>query len=60
MSDVHINLSTNAISYDKMKAEPWKISLIDTGEESMTGGRIQKIQKLVDEEENFFSHMAMD
>ena len=54
MSDVHINLSTNAISYDKMKAEPWKISLIDTGEESMTGGRIQKIQKLVDEEENFF------
>ena len=54
MSDVHINLSTNSISYDEMKAEPWKISLIETGEESMTGGRIKKIQKLVNEEEYFF------
>ncbi len=54
MSDVHINLLENNITYDEMKAEPWKISLIDTGEESMTGGRIQRIKKFVNEDEFFF------
>ena len=54
MSNVHINLSTNDISFDDMKAEPWKISLIDTGEECMTGGRIKKIEKFVSDEKHFF------
>ena len=54
MSDVHINLSTNDISFEEMKAEPWKISLIDTGEECKTGGRIKRIQKFVDKDEHFF------
>lgn len=54
MSDVHINLSTNDLSFEQMKAEPWKISLIDTGENSMTGGRIKRIEKFVTQEESFF------
>ena len=54
MSDVHINLSTNSVAYDRMKAEPWKISLIDTGENSQTGERIASIRKFVDNDEYFF------
>ncbi len=54
MSNVHIDLSTNNLSFDGIKAEPWKISLIDTGDDSMTGGRIKRIQKFVDKEEYFF------
>jgi len=43
-SDVTINLSDNSIETHYSKAEPWKITLVDTGKETMTGGRIKRIQ----------------
>ncbi|MDP1842865.1 MAG: glucose-1-phosphate cytidylyltransferase [Sediminibacterium sp.] len=43
-SDVTINLSDNSIETHHSKAEPWKITLVDTGKETMTGGRIKRIQ----------------
>jgi len=43
-SDVTIDLKDNSIKIHDTQAEPWKITLVDTGNESMTGGRIKRIQ----------------
>ena len=43
-SDVTIDLSTNQVQIHDSYAEPWKITLVDTGKDSMTGGRIKRIQ----------------
>src|SRR5882724_8075552 len=43
-SDVTIDLSTNSFKVLDSHAEPWKITLVDTGISSMTGGRIKRIQ----------------
>ena len=49
-SDVTIDLKGNSIETHKTSAEPWKITLVDTGKESMTGGRIKRIQKYIGRE----------
>ena len=49
-SDVTIDLSNNSIKVHDSQAEPWKITLVDTGNESMTGGRIKRIQEHVGNE----------
>ncbi|MCX2481796.1 glucose-1-phosphate cytidylyltransferase [Pedobacter sp. MC2016-15] len=49
-SDVTIDLKNNAIEVHESEAEPWKITLVDTGDSSMTGGRIKRIQKYVKDE----------
>ena len=41
-SDVTFNMTDNSVEYHKSKAENWKITLVDTGDESMTGGRIKR------------------
>jgi len=46
-SDLTIDLHTNKMQIHGSKAEPWKVTLIDTGLETMTGGRIRRIQKYV-------------
>jgi glucose-1-phosphate cytidylyltransferase len=46
-SDVTIDLKTNALEVHDTYAEPWKITLVDTGVNSMTGGRIKRIEKHV-------------
>lgn len=43
-SDVTIDLSDNSIKVHDSQAEPWKITLVDTGNDSMTGGRIKRIR----------------
>lgn len=43
MSDLTVNMETNSIQYHNNKAEPWKVTLIDTGLHSMTGGRIKRV-----------------
>jgi len=48
-SDVTIDLQKNEISITNSTTEPWKITLVETGENTMTGGRIKKIQKYIDE-----------
>jgi glucose-1-phosphate cytidylyltransferase len=49
-TDMTIDLGSNQIEYHKSASEKWKISLIDTGKESMTGGRIKRIQSYVGNE----------
>ncbi|MFY0253340.1 glucose-1-phosphate cytidylyltransferase [Chitinophaga sp. 30R24] len=49
-SDVTINLKTNSLEVHDSQAEPWKITLVDTGIDSMTGGRIKRISQHVGNE----------
>lgn len=49
-SDVTIDLSNNSIQIHDSQAEPWKITLVDTGNDSMTGGRIKRVQPHVGNE----------
>jgi glucose-1-phosphate cytidylyltransferase len=49
-SDITIDLINNSIETHHSQAEPWKVTLVDTGKESMTGGRIKRIQKYVGNE----------
>jgi glucose-1-phosphate cytidylyltransferase len=49
-SDVTINMNDNSIKVHDSKAEPWKITLVDTGINSMTGGRIKRIEKHINNE----------
>ncbi|WP_163712875.1 glucose-1-phosphate cytidylyltransferase [Mangrovibacterium lignilyticum] len=49
-SDMTIDLATNSTTYHKNHAEPWKVTLIDTGLETMTGGRIKRVQDYVGNE----------
>src|SRR5476651_677979 len=49
-SDVTIDLKNNSIEIHDTQAEPWKITLVDTGNDSMTGGRIKRVQPYVGNE----------
>lgn len=50
MSDVTIDLKKNSVKVHSTASEPWKITLLDTGLETMTGGRLKRIQKYVGNE----------
>lgn len=49
-SNVTIDLKDNSLSILDSQAEPWRITLVETGKDSMTGGRIKRIQKYVGDE----------
>lgn len=49
-SNVTIDLVGNSLSFHDSRAEPWKITLVDTGLETMTGGRIKRIKDYVNNE----------
>jgi glucose-1-phosphate cytidylyltransferase len=49
-SDMTVDMSNNSIEYHKTNTEPWKVTLIDTGLETMTGGRIKRAQEFVGQE----------
>lgn len=49
-SDITIDLSDNSVQVHKNRSEPWKITLCDTGKETLTGGRIAKIKKYIGNE----------
>ncbi len=49
-SDVTINLSNNETTIHRSASEDWKITLADTGIDTMTGGRLKKIEKFVNNE----------
>ena len=49
-SSVRIDLRNNRIEYLGDAAEPWSITLADTGESTMTGGRIKRVREFLDDE----------
>lgn len=48
MSDITIDMEDNDVTVHKKKAEPWRITLVDTGLETMTGGRLKRVEKYLD------------
>lgn len=53
MSDVTFDMANNRMEVHQQKAEPWRITLIDTGEDTMTGGRLKRAAKYLENEEAF-------
>lgn len=48
MSDVTFNMLDNTMEVHRKNAEPWKITIVDTGDATMTGGRIKRIKEYID------------
>lgn len=53
MSDVTFDMRTNAMRVHEQHAEPWRVTLVDTGEETLTGGRLRRVASYVREEDAF-------
>jgi len=53
MSDVTFNMKENVMSVHEKRAEPWTVTLVDTGEESMTGGRLKRVAEYIKDEKLF-------
>ncbi len=53
MSDVTFDVAANSLEVHRQFAEPWKVTLIDTGEDSMTGGRLKRALPYVEDESEF-------
>jgi glucose-1-phosphate cytidylyltransferase len=51
MSDVTFDIAQNRMEVHDNKAEPWRVTLVDTGENTMTGGRIKRIARYVGTED---------
>jgi glucose-1-phosphate cytidylyltransferase len=52
-SDITFDMSKNEMKIHHERAEPWRVTLIDTGEQTMTGGRIKRIKEYLDDGEDF-------
>jgi glucose-1-phosphate cytidylyltransferase len=53
MSDVTFDMTSNEMEVHQCKVEPWKVTLINTGEDTMTGGRLKRVADYVKDEEAF-------
>jgi glucose-1-phosphate cytidylyltransferase len=53
MSDVTFDMQRNAMEVHQQYAEPWRVTLVDTGEETMTGGRLRRVASYINSEESF-------
>jgi glucose-1-phosphate cytidylyltransferase len=53
MSDVTFSMQSNQMQVHHKRAEPWTVTLVDTGEKSMTGGRLLRVSEYVRDEESF-------
>ncbi len=52
-SDVTFNMGDNSMEIHRQRAEPWKVTLVDTGEDTMTGGRLRRVRDYLKDEESF-------
>jgi glucose-1-phosphate cytidylyltransferase len=53
MSDVTFDLQRNSMEVHQRNAEPWRVTLVDTGDSTMTGGRIRRVADYVKDEDAF-------
>lgn len=53
MSDVTFDMSQNTMQVHTRNAEPWRVTLVSTGENTMTGGRLRRVRDYLDENEPF-------
>ena len=53
MSDVTFDMSQNTMEVHQQSAEPWRVTLVDTGDNTMTGGRLKRVANFVKDEDLF-------
>ena len=53
MSDVTFDMRSNEMHVHQRNAEPWQVTLVDTGDDTMTGGRLKRVSEFVRDEEAF-------
>ncbi len=53
MSDVTFDMKDNSMQVHQRSAEPWRVTLVDTGEATMTGGRLRRVAPYLRDEESF-------
>ena len=53
MSDITFDMTNNEMEVHQCKVEPWKVTLVNTGEHTMTGGRLKRVADYVKDEEAF-------
>jgi len=53
MSDVTFDIESNSMKVHERKAEPWRVTLVDTGENTLTGGRLKRVAEYVRNEKAF-------
>lgn len=53
MSDVTFDMANNKMQVHQNSAEPWRVTLVDTGEHSLTGGRLRRVREYLANEEAF-------
>jgi glucose-1-phosphate cytidylyltransferase len=56
MSDVTIDMAQNKMEVHQNSAEPWRVTLVDTGEATMTGGRLRRIRQYLNDEPFCFTY----
>lgn len=49
-SDMTFDLENNVIEYHKNSSDPWRVTLVDTGDETLTGGRVKRVQDYIGDE----------
>jgi glucose-1-phosphate cytidylyltransferase len=54
MSDVTIDMANNKMDVHQRHAEPWRVTLVDTGDATMTAGRLKRVGQYIKDEEDFF------
>jgi len=50
MADMTVDMTSNTITHHDNHAEPWKVTMVDTGLDTLTGGRIKRVQKYIGNE----------
>jgi glucose-1-phosphate cytidylyltransferase len=53
MSDVTFDMGKNEMKVHQQKAEPWRVTLVDTGDDTLTGGRLKRVGDYIRDEEAF-------
>ena len=53
MSDITFDMANNKMEVHQRHSEPWRVTLIDTGDETMTGGRLKRVSRYLDGEHAF-------
>lgn len=56
MSDVTFDMASNSMEVHDRRAEPWKVTIIDTGDETMTGGRLKRVRSYLGDETFCFTY----
>ena len=56
MSDVTFDMANNQMEVHKRHAEPWRVTLVDTGEKTMTGGRLKRVRGFLEKDDFCFTY----